>query len=66
MALKSESPNQPGKERSASEQLERFKEAARQLGTDESEDALDRAMDRLDLRTKPKDEGEKPKTDRAE
>jgi hypothetical protein len=40
-------------------QAERFKEAARQLGADESDDALDRAMDRLDLKAKPKPEGEK-------
>lgn len=40
-------------------QRERFEEAARQLGADESDDALDRAMDKLDLRHKPKPEGEK-------
>lgn len=40
-------------------QAERFREAARQLGADESEDALDRAMDRLDLKAKPKPEDEK-------
>jgi hypothetical protein len=44
-----------------SSQLERFKETARQLGADESDDALDRAMNRLDLRAKPKPEGEKDK-----
>jgi hypothetical protein len=42
-----------------SSQLDRFKEVARQLGADESDDALDRAMDKLDLRAKPKPEGEK-------
>jgi hypothetical protein len=35
-------------------QLDRFKETARQIGADESDDALDRAMRRLDLRQKPK------------
>jgi len=40
-------------------QVERFKRVARQLGADESDDALDRAMDKLDLRVKPKDEDEK-------
>lgn len=46
-------------------QLERFKETARQIGADESDDALDRAMDRLDLKARPKAEGEKktPKRD---
>lgn len=38
-------------------QLERFREAARRIGADESDDALDRAMDKLDLRVKPKREG---------
>ncbi len=40
-----------------SSQLERFKQVARQLGADESHDALDRAMDRLDLRAKSKPKG---------
>ncbi len=44
-----------------SDQLAKFKEAARQLGADESDDALDRAMDRLDLRVTPKPEAEKDK-----
>ena len=34
-------------------QRERFEEAARHLGADESDDALDRAMGKLDLRRKP-------------
>ncbi len=42
-------------------QADRFKEAARQIGADESDDALDRAMDRLDLKAKPKGEDEKSK-----
>lgn len=40
-------------------QRERFEETARQLRADDSDDALDRAIDKLDLRVKPKDEGEK-------
>ena len=36
-----------------STQRERFEEAARQLGADESDDALDRAMGKLNLRRKP-------------
>jgi hypothetical protein len=36
-------------------QAERFKRVARQLGADESDDALDRAMDKLDLRVKPEE-----------
>lgn len=34
-------------------QAERFRQAARDLGTDESDDALDRVMGRLDLTKKP-------------
>ena len=41
-----------------SEQLDRFKEAARDLGADESDDALDRIRGKLDLKKKP--EPEKP------
>lgn len=41
-------------------QIERFKEAARQLGADESDDALDRAMGKLNLRARPKDVEKKP------
>ena len=35
------------------EQLDRFKEAARTVGADESDDALDRIMGKLDLTKKP-------------
>ena len=34
-------------------QLDRFKEAARELGADESPDALDRIMGKMDLKKKP-------------
>ncbi len=34
-------------------QSERFKEAARQAEADESDDALDRIMSKMDLRKKP-------------
>lgn len=34
-------------------QLERFKEAAKDVGTDTSDDALDNIMDKLDLKKKP-------------
>ena len=40
----------------SSEQIDRFKEAARELGADESDDALDRVMGRLDLTKKPEPE----------
>jgi hypothetical protein len=43
-------------------QLDRFKEAARELGADESADALDRIMGRLDLKKKPEPE-KKDKSD---
>jgi hypothetical protein len=39
-------------------QEERFKEAARELGADESDDALDHVMGKLDLKKKP--EPDKP------
>lgn len=39
-------------------QLDRFKEAARELGTDESDVALDEIMSELDLKKKP-EAGEK-------
>jgi predicted transcriptional regulator len=35
-----------------SQQLQRFKEMARELGADESPDALDRALARLDMKKK--------------
>jgi hypothetical protein len=38
-------------------QLDRFKEAAREVGADESDDALDKIMRKLDLTKKP--DGEK-------
>ena len=38
-------------------QVEKFKEAARELGADESSDALDKIFGKLDLKQKP--EGEK-------
>lgn len=53
MASKSGSRD-PASKQASSNQAERFKEAARELGADESDDALDRAMDRLDLKAKPK------------
>jgi hypothetical protein len=39
-------------------QLERFKEAAAEVGADTSDDALDKIMDKLDL-TKPAEADEK-------
>ncbi len=39
-------------------QAERFEEAARQVGADETADALDRIMGKLDLKKKP--EPDKP------
>lgn len=41
-----------------SSQLDRLEDVARQLGADGSDDALDGAMDKLDLRARPRDEGE--------
>ena len=37
-------------------QADRFRDAARALGADQSEDALDRVMGKLDLRKKPEPE----------
>ena len=34
-------------------QIDRFKEAARKIGADESDEALDRIMGKLDLTKKP-------------
>lgn len=34
-------------------QLERFKEAAKQVQADESDDALDKVFDKLDLKREP-------------
>jgi len=42
-------------------QAERFRQAARDLGADESDDAHDRIMGKLDLRKKPNPE---PKPDK--
>ncbi|TNE63228.1 MAG: hypothetical protein EP335_10175 [Alphaproteobacteria bacterium] len=41
-------------------QIDRFKEAARQIGADENNDALDRAFGRLSVKT------EKPETPKSE
>jgi len=38
------------------QQSDAFKEAARELGADESDDALDRVMGKLDLKKKPETE----------
>jgi hypothetical protein len=46
------------KKTSLSDQKDRFRLAARELGADESDDALDRVMGKLDLK-KPKDGEEK-------
>lgn len=48
-----------GKKTSSGEQAERFREAARVIGADEADDALDRIMGKLDLKKKP----EAPKDD---
>lgn len=44
-------------------QLDRFKEAGRRVGADESDDALDRAFGKLDLRNKPDTKGDKTDKD---
>ncbi|EIE48764.1 hypothetical protein [Salipiger aestuarii] len=41
------------------EQLDRFKEAAREVEADTSGDALERIMDKLDLTKKPESDGKK-------
>jgi len=41
------------------EQAERFAQAAREVGADQSQDALDRVIAKLDLKKKP--EAEQPK-----
>lgn len=38
------------------QQTDRFKAAARELGADEADDALDRIMGKLDLKKKPESE----------
>ena len=47
----------------ANTQLDRFNEAARDLGADQSDDALDRIMGKLDLTKKPEHKPA-PKTDK--
>ena len=47
----------------ATTQLDRFKKAARDLGADQSDDALDRIMGKLDLTKKPEHKPA-PKTDK--
>ena len=39
-------------------QLDRFEEAARQVEADESDDALDKVFDKLDLKRKPEPDDE--------
>ena len=45
------------------DQLDRFREAAREIGADEADDALDRIMGKLDLTKKPEHKPA-PKTDK--
>ncbi len=47
---------------SKQKQMEKFKEAAREVGADESDDALDKIMRKLDLTKKP-DEKDNKKRD---
>ena len=42
--------------RDSKSQPDRFKEAAREVGADQSDDALDRIMGKLDLTKKPEPE----------
>jgi len=46
-----EKPNKPDKEKP---QIERFKEAARAVGADDSADSLDRAFAKIEPKTKAK------------
>jgi len=46
--------------KSISDQPIRFREAAREVGADESDDALDRMMGKLDLKRKPEADEPKP------
>jgi len=49
-----------GKMSLSRQQLDRFRQAAREIGADESDDALDRAMGTLELTKKPEPEPKKP------
>jgi hypothetical protein len=44
-------------------QLDRFQQAAREAGADESDDALDRIMGKLELKKKPEPETKPRKVD---
>lgn len=46
------------------DQANRFREAAREVGADESDDTLDRVMAKLDLKKKP-DPAKKPDDDKS-
>lgn len=41
------------------DQLDRFKATAREVGADESDDALDKVFGKLDVKRKPEDKPEK-------
>jgi hypothetical protein len=60
--MKKRAVNKPQTTGAQSEQLQRFKEMAKELGADESPQALDRAFARLDTKKK---EVEKPAKQRA-
>ena len=40
-------------------QIDRFKDAAREIGADQSDDALDKVMGKLDLKRKEEKEADK-------
>ena len=44
------------------DQLDRFKKKARELGADESDDALDKSMGRLNLKRRQEKEQETPRS----
>ena len=48
------------KDKDVSDQIDRFREAARDLGADEFDDALDRIIGKLDLKKKPEPERKNP------
>lgn len=52
--------------KTSSDQSDRFKEAARKAGADESDDAIDRAFGKLDLRHKPEPESNPEAPDKGE